>query len=302
MRPSSFGIGNSLLGLVGFAAVVAGCPAPQTFPDAGGDAPSGTDAPAIEGTTYTFVLDAITTPPTAAGGQAPGFNLDGQVTYLPGDACTSRQTDFVSPEGVMGVDNQFVGSVVGLVRQFVPTFSPQRALNGEMQRGRLLLGVRLRGVEDLANDERVAVDLMILRPSSCETDTCALTTSIAAVEAWRVYDDALATNLTGSIRRGRLEVHADALPLAFTVGELSIALTLYQASLAADVSAAGLQRGAFGGAVRIDETAALADSLRAGTGSLVVNALSDAADFSTGSECDALSLGAAFAGVTANIR
>ncbi len=301
------------LGLAILLAMMGACSDPEPTLDAGPDAgeDAGPDAGEDAGEdasddssepspTYTFVLDSIGVPPTAAGGQAPGFDLDDQATHsIGGDACQDRHLDFISPTGQPGVDNQFVGSVIDIVRDFVPSFSPQRALQAEMQRGRLLLGVRLRDVDDLVNDDDIALDLIVVRPSSCEEDLCPLTTSIAATEGWRVHNEDVTSEVRGSISNGRLMVYAETLPVSFPVDDILVDLTIHHASFAADITSAGLRNGAFGGAVEIEETVALANSLRSGTGGLVRATLQNSADVEIEEECNGLSIGAAFAGVSA---
>ncbi len=108
------------------------------------------------GETFVYVLDEIDLGYATGSDESivPGFDLDGLVS-AGADAESCRQYDYTSPDGVPGIDNQLGPAIAQ-----VPSIDVTGEIDRDIARGGLLLLVRLRHVDDLANDDCVDVDLL----------------------------------------------------------------------------------------------------------------------------------------------
>ncbi len=94
---------------------------------------------------------------TEMGGVSGGFDLDGRVSGDT-DPATCNQTDFTSPEGTAGIDNQF--SILANTLARIAGDAVQGLIRGAINDGTLLILLRLDGVDGLADDPCVDVTLV----------------------------------------------------------------------------------------------------------------------------------------------
>ena len=87
-------------------------------------------------------------------GVVSGFNLDGRVS-AEGDEETCGHSDLEDPEGRSGIDNQF--ATLFRILSAIVEDTPQVAIQGAINEGRVLMMVELLGVDSLINDDDVTV-------------------------------------------------------------------------------------------------------------------------------------------------
>jgi len=118
------------------------------------------DAGPLTGDTYVFVTDVLDmAAPDPAGDPAvtSGFNLDDRVSDTT-DSLGCRKADRTAPppDSFEGVDNELGPLLVSSESSFGFIAN----LHTVVRTGELLLLLRLRGVDDLVNDDRVELDLL----------------------------------------------------------------------------------------------------------------------------------------------
>lgn len=101
-----------------------------------------------------YVFDTVSFTRLDKDGHAPGFNLDGKVSDDQ-DADTCNQSDFVSPTGEQGIDNQFA-TLVPLI-EATGISAVEKLLQSSIENGGILLLVELEGLDDLKNDPEVTM-------------------------------------------------------------------------------------------------------------------------------------------------
>ncbi len=113
----------------------------------------------ISSNRHTLLVRYITFAGETEPGVARGLNLDDRVSES-GDEATCRQSDFTSPEGVEGIDNQFAELLPAL--DLVASFdSVQALIDRTINSGGLLLAFEMSRVADLQNDD--CMDFQISR-------------------------------------------------------------------------------------------------------------------------------------------
>lgn len=100
-----------------------------------------------------LVLDQLIFGKEIEPGIAPGFDLDGT------DADVCGQSDYVSPYGGTGVDNQL--AVITPLLELTELGAVQTLLQNSIEQGGLLVIMELSGVDDLVNDKDVKVRLRL---------------------------------------------------------------------------------------------------------------------------------------------
>lgn len=95
----------------------------------------------------------------AEEGVSEGFDVDDRVGPDPASAC--RQRDYRDAEGRTGIDNQLTVLVPALEMQ-VGEGTLQGLLQSAINNGQLLIAITLDGVDDLRNDDCVAVTVQTL--------------------------------------------------------------------------------------------------------------------------------------------
>lgn len=272
--------------------------------DAGFDA--AVDAGPLTGDDYFYVFDVLDIGAAAPGGDptiVPGFDLDGVVSDGT-EIETCRTPDFTSPppDSEMGVDN----SLGPLLAREESTFNIRANLRGSVQTGALLVLLRLRGVDDLVDDDRVEVDVLFgLLPEG----TAAPALAGARFEPGQTFDidgrslDAEMNprvTLPGRIVDGRLRAGPGNLGLSIPFGAELVELQLDRVELRADVATTSLSRGVIGGALDVEETALALEPISDFDIALIRLVLNGAADLDrVGSACTSVSVGLVFEGVDA---
>lgn len=88
-------------------------------------------------------------------GVAEGLNVD-ELVSSGEDADSCFKQDYVSPDGLEGVDNQFA-TLLPLIEAFVGTENIDAILEGAIANGQLLIVMGIEGVDDTVNDDCVNV-------------------------------------------------------------------------------------------------------------------------------------------------
>ena len=89
-------------------------------------------------------------------GVVPGFNLDDRVSE-DGDEETCGHPDLEDPDGRPGIDNQF--ATLFRILSAIVEDTPQVAIQGAINEGRVLMMIELLGVDSLEDDEDVTLRL-----------------------------------------------------------------------------------------------------------------------------------------------
>ncbi len=101
-----------------------------------------------------FVLDTIKFARQKPPGTVLGWDLDGKVSTAD-DKATCGKKDFVSPDGVAGIDNQFSLLVPLIEASGIAAF--ESLLQASVESGGVLLMVELVGLDSLTDDSEVTV-------------------------------------------------------------------------------------------------------------------------------------------------
>ncbi len=106
--------------------------------------------------TRLYVFDTITFTREKPLGVAPGFDLDGRVSDEK-DKLSCGKVDFVSPEGVKGIDNQFARLVPLIEASGLGAF--EGLLQTTIKDGGLLLMLQVQGIDDIHKDPEVHLSI-----------------------------------------------------------------------------------------------------------------------------------------------
>ena len=275
--------------------------------DAAADAVLDTfDAGPLTGDEYFYVFDLLDIGAPEPEGDptiVPGFDLDGVVSDG-SEIETCRTADFTSPppDSESGVDN----ALGPLLAREEPRFNIRANLRGSVRIGKLLVLLRLRGVDDLVDDDRVEVDVLFgLLPEGVAAPAFVG----ERFEPGQTFDvDARSLDaemqprvtLPGQIVGGRLRAGPGRLGLSIPFGADLVELQLDRVELRADVSATELSRGVIGGALDVEDTAVALEPISDFDIALIRLVLGGAADLDReGGACTSASIGLVFAGVEA---
>jgi len=105
---------------------------------------------------HTNVVRKLTFLTEEAPGVVRGFDLDSR-TSTTADRETCRHPDHKDPTGREGIDNQ-IAMLFSLLEPIVED-TPQIAIQGAINEGRVLVMIELEGVDDLQNDDDVTVNV-----------------------------------------------------------------------------------------------------------------------------------------------
>jgi hypothetical protein len=301
----------ALCGVVAGSVAAMGC-GNSTTP-AGTDA--GTDAAAMtmEPISVTYIVGEISIPSMPSGAMSnitPGFNLDDKVSVDGGAGnCEDFIQDFVNEQGETGVDNQLVGSLIGLLSGFVSDLDVQATVDEQISTGALLLAVRVNDIESFETDpDGVTLDLFLVDPAGCAMSPCApMGGTVSADQMWAMQaGPALATGLSATIEGGVLSGGPLDLPLSFEASGMTIDLVIRDARVGGDISEDGMANGNIGGELRIDDIVALAEMIMPGIGETARGILTDSADLSPSSAdpmtCESISAGIGFSAVSGTLE
>lgn len=293
----------ALSGVAVGSMMLSGCPSdPVVGNDTG---PVGNDTGmTMAPISQTYIVGAINIPDGAdAMNRVPGFNLDMMNSDGTGAGCVGATPDFTSLTGEAGTDNQFVGSLVGLISTGA-SLDVQEAVSEQISNGSLLLAMRVNDINSFSADPSVTLELFLVKQASCMADTCPVTGAVMGGQAWQQRAASLTpTPLMASITAGQLSGTIPALPLSFTASGNTIMLTIRNARVGAGISATGLTNGAIGGSLRVQDILDLAEMIMPGIGATVAPIIRQNADLDpmTGmpNSCDAISAGLGFTAVPA---
>jgi len=208
----------ALCGAVAGSIAAMGCGGPSGGTDSG---PSGSDSPAMAPVSQTYIVGTITIPAAPTGtamDHAPGFNLDEKVSDGSGTAtCEDFQPDYINDSGETGVDNQLVGSLLGLLSSF-GDFDVQMEVDGQISSGSLILAMQVNDINSFTNDSSVTLDLFLVDAADCATSPCMLPAAgVTADQHWvQRAGMPLASGLAATIEDGVLSGGPLDLPLSFT--------------------------------------------------------------------------------------
>lgn len=218
---------------------------------------SGDDARPIGGTrpaTASYVARTFVFEPERADGTVEGFNLDGTVTRT-ADGTGCGQSDFTSPAGVAGIDNQFA-LLLPLVAAAGGSALPvlvQSAIN----EGDLLILVQFDGLDDPRNDDDVSVTIARAKGTT-------IVGADSLLLPWQTFDIDTAepsTTVTGArVVDGVMLAGPTTLELPIFVFDFRFDVTLQNALIRAEFDEFGPVRAVIGGAVTLDNILDIADT------------------------------------------
>lgn len=277
-----------------------GCPGPT-----GGDTgPTVRDSgPTMAPISQTYIVGAISIPSAPdAMNRVPGFNLDATNSMDgTGVGCVAGNEDYTSLTGEAGVDNLFVGSLVGTL-QSIGMLNVQTSVNEQITSGSLLLAMRVNDINSFANDPSVTLDLFLVKQGDCAGATCPVVGGVMAGQAWRQRDAAYASGVMATITAGSLRATVPSLPLNFTASGMPINLTIQNANIGATITATGLTTGQIGGGIAFSQLVMIAQGIMPSLTEPTLRGLINAdlnpraADANT---CDSISVGLGFTAVPA---
>jgi len=282
---------------IGLMAV--GCGDDDTGDDPGDDLPpmpldcTGADDQCL------FVASTLSIGVEDMNGNVPGFDIDGRISDATDDiGC--NQEDWVSPEGVMGIDNQLASLAPTLEAALGEELQP--TIDGAIADGSIIILMDLKGVES-TNDDTVTMDLALGSVPGGGTPMLS-GTALAAGQTFTI-DETYVSDAAGAINGGVLDIQIDTLPLAIPFDETTtIALTIRSARVQATVTAAPeLNNGLIGGSLNIDELVTTVEEVAPDIDpALIQTTLEGVADLNADSDgiCQNVSVGITFEGVEAN--
>lgn len=237
MRRSTTSCCSALLGLLGCGLL--GCGPVDEAPVDEGPA---CDSP---GETHVFVVSVLLWG-RAADGVSDGFDLDGIVSNS-NDPRGCKIEDYVSPEGVTGIDNGFARVLPAL--ELTEAVAVEGLIAQSIADGNLLITLELSGVDDLQNDD--CVDLTIARATG---DVLLGTDGLLLDGQTLVRDPTLPSTTFSdlSIVDGRLVATPLDWSLPLTVFNVSLDFELMDGAVRLDLGPDGGAAGVFGGGVSVD--------------------------------------------------
>ena len=210
------------------------------------------------GDTYLYVLNLLDVA-RVAGTVSRGFNLDGRISDG-SDALSCNKTDFRSPRGVEGIDNQLQALIPTLERLSEVNIST--SIRESIASGTLLVLLQLEHVDSLVSDE--CVTMSVLTGKLPAGVTAPRLDAAGRLEAGQTFDVSRASYGAdmepmiyvegASIASGVLTASGFDLSLPIPAGSAgTISLVSRSSQVEARVSAGALQAGSLGGAVRTSE-------------------------------------------------
>jgi len=232
-------------------------------------------------------------------GAVPGFDLDGRISDATDDlGC--NQEDWVSPDGVPGIDNQVAS--LGPVLETVSGEDLQDAIDASLADGSLILLMELEGV-DATSDETVTLD--VASGSTVDGDPPTLDGSAIAPGQSFTIDLTPVDGATAVLRDGVLEASVSELPLALPIdATTTLDLLIRGARLRATVTEVpSLEDGLIGGSLAVDEFVTAFQVVAPDVDSaLIRSVLEGVADLEPDGDgiCQAVSIGITFESVEAD--
>lgn len=179
-------------------------------------------------------------------GVVRGFDLDAR-TSSRDDVETCRHPDLQDPDGRGGIDNQ-IASLFGLLLPIVED-TPQIAIQGAINEGRVLVMIELEGVDDLQNDDDVTVN--VFRASG--RPLVGNKGLIMPYQTFHVDYDLDVSTVTGvQIVNGELEAGPVDIEIPMDVLDASFPMRLSQGRVRLKIAEDGSFTGLIGGGIDIE--------------------------------------------------
>ncbi|MEM9071896.1 MAG: hypothetical protein AAGE52_25530 [Myxococcota bacterium] len=206
----------------------------------------------LSGETHTVVFTELTfgvrDPDQQVDGQdvSSGLDIDGHVSTRRDVEGCNRQ-DFVNADGTPGIDNQFT-FLFEAIEEIFPG-AVEGLIQGTINEGRLLLMLRLDGVDDFQNDDHVELSTFIGegRPDLSAADR------IVPDQTFDIKADSPISRATGRIVDGVLEAGPFTFEFPVAVLNVFFDMTVMDSVLRAEISEDGSIRGIFGGGVPMEQ-------------------------------------------------
>ncbi len=239
--------GRGGLAVVALAASLAGCMA---------NGPGGTDDCVATQPIRSSLVRRLGFARQDPDGISEGFDLDGRVSDR-GDATACGRADFVTPEGVPGIDNQ-IARLVPLVEAQAGGVSLDDILKTAINNGQMLLAIELEDLDDERNDSCVTVQLRpLMGTPSLGTD--------GLIEIGQTFDareGGVVSRIEGArLADGVLQAGPAELSLPVTILDASFILHVHDALIRIVIDEEGNFTGAFGGGIDIAEMITVSQSL-----------------------------------------
>ncbi len=228
---------------------------------------------------YIVVSFGFVRPDTMRMGAVDGFDIDGRVSAS-GDQESCRQADFVSPEGVPGVDNQLARLIPIVDSMTGGALDP--AIQEAVNNGQLLLAIALEGLDDRRNDDCVALSFQ-------RVNGMAYVGGDRRIDPGQTFDrvrDVLPSRVMARVRNGVLEAGPFTLAVPIAILDARFTLNLYRARVRGRLEEDGSIRGVFGGGISLVEFHATIRTLTVSQGQMAtfINATSLFADLDVGED------------------
>jgi hypothetical protein len=223
------------------------------------------------------VISRLTFTRELSAGVCEGLNLDHTITH-PGDQTGCRKADFTSPDGLEGVDNQFV--------TLLPAFELvggeegiDSAIQTAIREGSVLIVIELSGLDDAQDDACVAAQFSRAtgRPSLGADGQLEPSQTLD-----RFPDDAPIPVPDAAVIDGALTLGPVNFTLPMHISGYDILLTVHDTMLRFAIADDGSLHGLLAGSVSLEELFTVLDQIEDGTALLVTirRVLSGAADLS----------------------
>ena len=182
-----------------------------------------------------------------APGVVSGFNLDDRISES-GDEKTCGHSDLEDPQGRSGIDNQFA-TLFRLLTAIVED-TPQIAIQGAINEGRVLMMVELLGVDSLDNDDDITV--RVFRASG--RPLVGNQGLIAPYQTfYRDYDFPISEVKGVQIRHGELQAGPVDFEVPMDVLDANFPMTVLNGQIRMKFNQDGSFSGLIGGSVNIDD-------------------------------------------------
>ena len=180
-------------------------------------------------------------------GVVKGFDLD-QSTSDGGERESCGHADLTDPEGREGIDNQF--ATLFRILSVIVEDTPQIAIQGAINEGRVLMMVELLGVDDLYNDEDVT--LRVFRASGRPlVGNQGLITPHQTF--YRDYDFPMSEIKGVQIKDGELHAGPVDFEVPMDVLDASFPMTVLNGQIRMKFNTDGSFQGLLGGSVNVDK-------------------------------------------------
>ena len=211
---------------------------------------SGGDEHAAVLTTFTFARQM-------PKGVSRGFDLDNHVSG-PGDDLTCNHADLLDPDGKPGIDNALSGLLPAI--DAVANGALDGIIQGAVNNGMLLVGIDLKNVESLTNDDCVEMTFSHLSGvPTVGTDKL--------LDNWQTFDtarDIPESHVTGRIDNGVITAGPFELALPVRILDAKFTLHAHHAYVRSTVDGDGNMSGIFGGGIEVQELLDQVETLNIG--------------------------------------